>query len=96
MNAYLLAFTGCVALGGRLGDMLGLGRLFLTGLFLFGLGSLGAGLSDSGAELIGARAVQGIGAAFVFPATFAIMTRACSGTPTRNRPCQFAEKRRSA
>ncbi|GAB5375191.1 MAG: hypothetical protein AcusKO_16530 [Acuticoccus sp.] len=63
VNAYLLTFTIFVALGGRLGDIVGRGRLFLAGLAFFALGSLGAGLAPHAAVLIGARAVQGVGAA---------------------------------
>ncbi|MEQ8344429.1 MAG: MFS transporter [Sneathiellaceae bacterium] len=74
VNAYLLAFTCSVALAGRLGDLLGRERLFLAGLALFGLASLGAGAAPDGVALIAARAVQGVGAACLFPAAFAILT----------------------
>ncbi len=74
VNAYLLVFTALVALGGRLGDRHGRGRLFLVGVALFGLGSLAAGLAPTGAALVAARGLQGAGAALVFPASFAILT----------------------
>ena len=74
VNAYLLTFTCFVALGGRLGDSLGHERLFLMGVAIFGLASLASGLAQNGGSLIAARAIQGIGAAMVFPASWAIMT----------------------
>lgn len=74
VNAYLLTFTCFVALAGRLGDMFGRNRVFLLGIAVFGLASLAAGIVQSGAGLIAARAVQGVGAAIVFPAAFAIVT----------------------
>lgn len=74
VNAYLLSFTCAVALGGRLGDMFGRGRLFLAGVALVGIGSLAAGFAPTGEVLLAARAVEGLGAALVFPAGFAITT----------------------
>jgi EmrB/QacA subfamily drug resistance transporter len=65
VNAYLLTFGGCLLLGGRLGDLFGPRRLFLVGIVLFTLASLTCGLSTSQEFLVGARAVQGIGAAIV-------------------------------
>jgi len=65
VNAYLLTFGGFLLLGGRLGDLYGHRRLFLLGLALFTLASLGCGLSTTKGLLVGARAVQGLGAAVV-------------------------------
>ena len=65
VNAYLLTFGGFLLLGGRLGDLYGHRRLFLLGITLFTLASLACGLATSQAVLIGARAVQGLGAAVV-------------------------------
>jgi EmrB/QacA subfamily drug resistance transporter len=64
-NVYLLTFGGFLLLAGRLGDLYGHRRLFLTGIAVFTLASLGCGLATSPATLIGARAVQGLGAAIV-------------------------------
>jgi MFS family permease len=65
VNAYLLTFSGFLLLGGRLGDLYGHRRLFLTGIALFTLASLACGLATSQRVLIGARAVQGLGGAIV-------------------------------
>jgi EmrB/QacA subfamily drug resistance transporter len=65
VNAYLLTFGGFLLLGGRLGDLFGHRRLFLTGISLFTLASLACGLANSQGLLIGARAVQGLGGAVV-------------------------------
>jgi EmrB/QacA subfamily drug resistance transporter len=65
VNAYLLTFGGFLLLGGRLGDLFGHQRLFLIGIALFTLASLCCGLATSQEVLVGARAVQGLGAAVV-------------------------------
>jgi EmrB/QacA subfamily drug resistance transporter len=65
VNAYLLTFGGFLLLGGRLGDLFGHRRLFLLGISLFTLASLACGLATSQEVLVGARAVQGLGAAVV-------------------------------
>jgi EmrB/QacA subfamily drug resistance transporter len=64
-NAYLLTFGGFLLLAGRLGDLFGQRRLFLLGIALFTAASLSCGLSTTQAMLVGARAVQGVGAAVV-------------------------------
>jgi EmrB/QacA subfamily drug resistance transporter len=74
VNAYLLLFGGFLLLGGRLGDVLGRRRIFLTGLGIFALASLAAGFAPSSGVLIAARAVQGFGAALLSPAALAIVT----------------------
>ncbi|HSS57216.1 MAG TPA: MFS transporter [Solirubrobacteraceae bacterium] len=63
VNAYLIALGGLLLLAGRMGDLLGRKRVFLAGLTLFTLASLLCGASQTEAMLIGARFVQGIGAA---------------------------------
>src|SRR6186997_2274146 len=67
ISAYSLVFGGFLLLGGRLADLLGRRRLFLIGLVVFGAGSLLCGLAWSDAALIGARAIQGLGAAIITP-----------------------------
>ena len=73
VNAYTLTFGGFLLLGGRLSDLFGRRRLFFVGVVLFSVASLIDGLSGSSVMLIGARALQGIGAALVSPATLAIV-----------------------
>jgi EmrB/QacA subfamily drug resistance transporter len=73
VSSYILVFAGLLLAGGRLADVYGRRRLFLAGLSIFTLASLGAGLAGSGAVLIGARLVQGLGAALVVPTTLAII-----------------------
>jgi len=63
VNAYLIPFGGLLLLAGRLGDLLGQRRVFLTGLAIFTTASLLCGLSQSQEMLIGARFIQGIGGA---------------------------------
>lgn len=85
LNAYTLAFGGLLLLGGRLGDVLGYRRTFVAGLVIFIAGSILGGAALSGAWLIGARAVQGIGAAVAAPAALALLTRSQPEGPARNR-----------
>ncbi len=65
VNGYLLTFGGFLLLGGRLGDLFGHRRLFLTGIALFTLASILCGVSESQTALIAARALQGVGGALV-------------------------------
>src|ERR1700730_6794724 len=58
INAYLVAFAGLLLLAGRLADLVGSKRVFLSGLAIFTVASLACGLSTSQAALIGARFVQ--------------------------------------
>ena len=73
VSGYVLVFAGLMLVGGRLADVFGRRRLFLTGLAVFTLASLAAGLASSGGELIAFRAVQGLGAALLVPTTLAII-----------------------
>jgi EmrB/QacA subfamily drug resistance transporter len=73
VSSYLLTVAGLLLVGGRLADVFGRRRLFLIGLVIFTLSSLAAGLAGSGGVLIGSRAIQGIGAALLMPATLAII-----------------------
>src|SRR5688500_11421618 len=63
VNAYLLAFGGLLLLAGRLGDLIGRRRVFITGLGVFTLASLLCGIASSQAVLIAARFLQGAGGA---------------------------------
>jgi EmrB/QacA subfamily drug resistance transporter len=73
VSSYILVFAGLLLAGGRLADLYGRRRVFLIGLSVFTLASLGAGLAGNGTVLIGARLVQGLGAALVVPTTLAII-----------------------
>jgi EmrB/QacA subfamily drug resistance transporter len=85
VNAYTIAFAGFMLLGGRAGDLYGRKRMFLVGLALFTLASLGGGLAQEGWQLLVARAVQGLGAAVLAPATLTIVTSAVPEGPARAR-----------
>jgi len=65
INAYLITFGGLLLLAGRLGDLIGPKRIFITGLTVFTAASAFCGFSQNQAELIVARFVQGAGAAIV-------------------------------
>jgi EmrB/QacA subfamily drug resistance transporter len=71
VSSYLLVLGGLLLVGGRVADVFGRRRVFLAGLAIFTLSSLVAGLAGSGSVLIAARAVQGLGAALVLPASLA-------------------------
>jgi EmrB/QacA subfamily drug resistance transporter len=73
VNAYTLVFGGFLLLGGRAGDLLGRKRLFLIGLVIFTGASLLDGLANSEGLLIGARSLQGLGAALISPAALSII-----------------------
>ena len=73
ISIYMLVFAGAAAASGRIGDVVGFKNLLVVGGSLFGVASLASGLADDGASLITARAVQGLGAAVIFPATVAIV-----------------------
>jgi EmrB/QacA subfamily drug resistance transporter len=76
MNAYTLTFAVLMVTGGRLGDIFGRRRMFLFGVAVFGASSLAIGLAPDDATLVAFRAVQGVGAAFMMPATLSIITQA--------------------
>ncbi|MFJ2057016.1 DHA2 family efflux MFS transporter permease subunit [Streptomyces sp. NPDC087908] len=73
INSYTLVFAGLLFTSGLLGDRLGRKKVLLFGITVFGLGSALAAFSGSPGELIGFRAVMGLGAAFVMPATLAVL-----------------------
>jgi EmrB/QacA subfamily drug resistance transporter len=74
INAYTLVFAGFLLLGGRAGDLLGRKRLFLIGLVVFTGASLLDGIATTSGELIGFRALQGLGAALISPAALSIIS----------------------
>jgi len=74
VNAYALTFGVLLLTGGKLADLLGRRRIFIAGLIIFTASSLWCGLADSANSLIAARTAQGVGAAFMNPATLSILT----------------------
>jgi EmrB/QacA subfamily drug resistance transporter len=74
VNAYTLTFAVLLVTGGRLGDILGRRRMFLFGVVVFAVSSAAIGLAPDQAWLVAGRAIQGIGAAFMMPATLSIIT----------------------
>jgi len=74
VDAYLLVFTGLLLAAGGLGDRYGRKRALMVGLAVFGVTSAFAGLAGSADVLILGRALMGVGAALIFPATLAILT----------------------
>jgi EmrB/QacA subfamily drug resistance transporter len=74
ISAYALVFGGFLLLGGRAADLLGRRRIFLAGVIVFTVASFLAGMAWSEASLIGARAVQGLGAAIISPAALSILS----------------------
>ncbi|MER5986141.1 MFS transporter [Streptomyces sp. NPDC001787] len=73
MNAYILLFGSLLLLGGRAADILGRRRAFVVGLVVFTLASAACGLASSSEILVGARALQGIGAAPLSAAALSIV-----------------------
>lgn len=73
VSAYAIFFGGLLLLGGRSADLLGRRRMFVLGMALFGVASLLGGLATTTTALIAARAIQGVGAALLFPATLSLV-----------------------
>jgi len=88
-NAYTLSFGGLLLLGARAGDILGRRRMFVVGLALFTAASLAIGVAQSAAWLIGARAVQGVGAAILAPSTLALLSTNFREGPERTRALAY-------
>ncbi|MFI6338297.1 MFS transporter [Streptomyces sp. NPDC050535] len=74
VNSYALAFGGLLLLGGKAGDLFGRRRMFQAGIAVFTLASLLGGLAPNEGLLIGARILQGVGAAFAAPSALALIT----------------------
>jgi EmrB/QacA subfamily drug resistance transporter len=73
VTGYALTFASVMLTGGKLADLLGRRLIFVVGLVIFTGASLACGLAESGEFLIGARIVQGVGAALMNPATLSII-----------------------
>ncbi|MHB8642755.1 MAG: MFS transporter [Gaiellaceae bacterium] len=74
VNGYALTFGVLLLTGGKLADMLGRRRIFIVGLVIFTVSSFFCGFATSSSVLIGARVIQGTGAALMNPATLSIIT----------------------
>jgi MFS transporter, DHA2 family, integral membrane protein len=74
VDAYSIVFAGLLLSAGAIGDRFGRRRALLGGLAVFGVGTLVGGLATSSSQLIAGRAVMGVGAAFIMPATLSIIT----------------------
>lgn len=85
VSAYSLTLGGFLLLGGRMADLYGRRLLFIVGLTLFSLASLAGGLAPTGALLILARAVQGLGAALVAPTALSLITTTFAEGAPRNK-----------
>jgi len=85
VTAYSLAFGSLLLLGGRLGDLYGRRRVFITGVLVFSLASLVGGFATSEWWLLIARAVQGAGAALAAPTALALIATTFPAGVPRNR-----------
>ncbi|MEV7428536.1 MFS transporter [Nocardioides sp. NPDC092400] len=85
VTGYALAFGGLLLLGGRLADLYGRRRIFMVGLAVFAVASLLGGIATSEPLLLGARGLQGLGAALASPAALALITTTFPAGPARNR-----------
>ncbi|WP_443076173.1 MFS transporter [Streptomyces sp. SP18ES09] len=85
ISAYAIAFAGFMLLGGRAADLYGRKAMFLLGLGLFTAASVAGGLAQEGWQLVAGRAVQGLGAAVLSPATLTLVTGAVTAGAARTR-----------
>jgi EmrB/QacA subfamily drug resistance transporter len=85
VNGYLLTFAGFMLVGGRAADLFGHRRMLTAGLFVFSASSLAGGLAGTPEVLVGARVVQGMGAAMLAPATLAVINTTFSEEGARAR-----------
>jgi len=74
VEAYALMLAALILVGGSLGDRLGRRRVFASGVLVFALASMWCGLAPDMTQLIAARAVQGVGAAFLVPGSLALIS----------------------
>ena len=108
LDAYLIAFGSFLLLAGRLGDLLGRKRMFLTGVVMFTLASVACGLAGDQVVLIVARFVQGLGGAVASAAVLALLVTRVSAAvgagdrdervhvhPRRRRFARAARRRRA-
>ncbi len=85
VTGYALVFGGFLLLGGRLGDLYGRRRIFMVGVTVFAVASLIGGFAQNEAMLLGARGLQGLGAAIASPTALALITTTFPAGPQRSR-----------
>jgi EmrB/QacA subfamily drug resistance transporter len=85
LSGYMLTYGGFMLLGGRAADLLGRRRLLVAGTSLFFAASLAAGLAGSEGMLVGARLLQGMGAAMMLPAALSILTTTFTEASDRHK-----------
>jgi EmrB/QacA subfamily drug resistance transporter len=85
VDAYSLAFAALVLAAGNLSDRVGRKGVLLAGLGVFAAASVAGGLGDTPGQLIAARAVMGLGAALIFPATLSLLTNVFTERAERAR-----------
>lgn len=78
ISVYMLALGAFMVPAGRVGDIFGRRRTLLAGIALFGIASVGCALAPDAGTLIALRALQGVGAAFIFPVSVSVLTNAFS------------------
>ena len=89
VDSYTLVFAGLLLTAGNLGDRFGRRRVLTIGLVIFGAGSLAASLSKTPGELILWRAVMGVGAALIMPATLSILVNVFTEERARRRAIAY-------
>ncbi|MGH9287263.1 MAG: MFS transporter [Acidimicrobiales bacterium] len=87
VDSYAVVFAGLLLSAGAIGDRFGRRRALLAGLVVFGVGALMGGLANDASQVIASRAVMGMGAAFIMPATLSLIT---SIFPPEERPRAIA------
>jgi MFS family permease len=80
MNGYFLLLVSTVLIVGRLGDLLGHGRLFAVGIAIYGIGALASAVAPGLLALVAARGLQGVGAAMVYGTSLALVAELLPGT----------------
>ncbi|WP_432841629.1 MFS transporter [Dactylosporangium sp. CA-092794] len=85
VSAYSVGLGGLLLLGGRAADRLGARRLLVVALLLYSVASLVGGVATGAGTLVGARVVQGIGGALLFPATLSLIATNFTEGPQRNK-----------
>ncbi len=85
VNGYTLVFGSLLLLGGRAGDLLGRRKVFISGVVLFAFASFLGGIAQSESQMLGARVLQGVGAAIASPTALSLITTTFPAGPARNR-----------